>query len=162
MSKTTEQFHKTRFDHHTEMAKVHGENAEAHKGMMQHFQDEPEHAAYHKTKHSLHKRAAASHQNLADYHENQMKKAADDQMTKRLEDVPASLQNAVRSELLKLFGDTLVPSLVSRVAPTAPGFGLRAVPRNGQREVPSGDAPNVPLEFQKLFSAADGEDLLRQ
>jgi hypothetical protein len=50
--------------------------------------------------------------------------------------------------------DQLRPTNVHAVAPTVPAT-VRAIPRHGQREVPT--RPNVPLEFEKLVQVEDDE-----
>jgi hypothetical protein len=71
---------------------------------------------------------------------------------------PATLESQVRQAIAKALGDTVVPSAISGVAQSASvPAGLVAVPRIGGK--PIATAPNVPLEFTKLFSSEDGEDL---
>jgi hypothetical protein len=64
------------------------------------------------------------------------------------EDCAAKCSKAAADELNKL-----VPSNVSAVVPNAPG--IRAIPRPGQP--PISEKPNVPLEFEKIFSISDDE-----
>lgn len=151
MSKVSEQFHKKYHAHHQEKAEIHAEHAEAHKSMMDHHDDGPEHA-FHKRKHELHKAASETHATLRDYHKVCMEKAASDEL-KKTDTAPASLENLVRSILVKMLGDTLMSTNISAVAPNAPGF--RAVPRGGQPPVKK---PDVPLEFQKLVAVDEQEE----
>jgi hypothetical protein len=82
-------------------------------------------------------------------------KAAGDAMNKAASGVaPTALEEAVRRTFLKMYGNTLMPTAVSAVAPNRPG--LTAVPRFG---APSPAVPDVPLEFQKLVSVDDNDEL---
>jgi hypothetical protein len=49
----------------------------------------------------------------------------------------------------------LEPTQVSAVAPTAPASALRAVPRAGQREIPSANMPKVDMQFEHLVKIDD-------
>jgi hypothetical protein len=67
---------------------------------------------------------------------------------------PSALEGLVRAAVYKMLGNTVIPSSVSVVAPTRPG--LVAVKRPGQPDLPAAPAvPDVPPEFQKLFSTVD-------
>jgi hypothetical protein len=74
-------------------------------------------------------------------------------------DTDPEVQQAMREQVLKMIseaiGKTVVPTGVSVVAPPNP----RAVTRPGQPPLPAATpaAPNVPLEFVKLFSTEDNE-----
>jgi hypothetical protein len=74
-----------------------------------------------------HKDAMAECSKVTD---SEFTKGASDDFIKRLE----KLEN------------TIVPSRVSAITPTAPG--IRAVPRAGQREIPA--RPEVPIQFEHL------------
>src|SRR5258708_32864415 len=151
MSKVSEQFHKKYHAHHQEKAEIHAEHAEAHKSMMDHHDDGPE-PAFHKRKHELHKAASETHATLRDYHKASMEKAASDEMHKGADgSVPASLETYIRATIMKMFGDSLVPTNVSAVAPNRPG--IAAVPRAGQQPIP--ERPNVPEQLPHLAKAAD-------
>jgi hypothetical protein len=134
MSKVSDQFHKLYHTHHDRIAMTHAT-------MMGHHEEgTPEHT-HHKIKHE-------SHVAMRDFHKACMEKATTDEMNKVDSTVPASLEDAVRVVFLKMFGNTLVPTNVSGVAPTRPG--VTAVPRAGEKPVPV--TPNVPLEFAKLVA----------
>ncbi len=68
-------------------------------------------------------------------------------------DTDSEVKQFMRETIMKMVGEaignTIVPTNVSAVVPTAPD--ITAVPRHGQ---PSAVAvkPNVPLEFEKLFT----------
>jgi hypothetical protein len=159
MSKVSDQFHKVYHTHHDKKATVHAGHAAAHKAMMDdHEEGTPEHT-YHKTKHALHKAAHESHVVVRDYHKACMEKAAGDEMNKSDSPVPASLESHVRAILVKMLGDTLVPTAVSAVAPSRPG--IIAVPRAGEQPVPA--RLNVPEQFQKMVEVEHtDEPSLRQ
>jgi hypothetical protein len=140
MSKVSE-FHKV---YHAEHEKL----ATSHAVEMSHYPEGSHQHEHHKTKHE-------SHTRLRDYHHKEMNKAVADEMNK-VDTVPTALEDVVRATFLKMFGNTLVPTAVSAVAPTAPG--IRAVPRGGERPVPV--TPNVPLEFAKLVAVDEEQDRL--
>lgn len=152
---TEKDFHKTYYAHHEQKAQIHAGHAEAHKSMMDvHEKGTPEHA-YHETKHGLHKKANESHATVAAYHKACMEKAAGDELNKVADGLtPAVLENALRGMFLKMFGDVVVPSRISAIAPP------RMIPRAGAPTNP--EAPPVAPEFQKLFSTGDREEPLRQ
>jgi hypothetical protein len=76
-------------------------------------------------------------------------------------DTDPEVQEYMRKKAMEMIGqaigDTVRPTEVSVVAPTAPAFGIRAVPRAGQKSI-SSEAPAIALEFQKVFSSDDGEE----
>jgi hypothetical protein len=71
-------------------------------------------------------------------------KVSDGDLTKGTSDL------AKRIEHLE---NTIIPTRVAGVTPNAPG--VTAVPRAGQRSVPSGERPNVPVAFEKLVAIED-------
>lgn len=151
MSKMSDQFHKMYAQHHTEKAQIHFDHHEAHASMAKHHAEGPEHE-FHKSKAALHEAAHESHVKLAAYHEK-MQKASADELNKGTVELPASLEDAVKSVFLKMFGNTVMPSNVSGITPDRPG-APRMVPRAGMQPIP--ETPNVPFEFQKLVAIEDG------
>src|SRR6266436_4604329 len=136
MSKVSE-FHKASYDHHDERATSHA--------VMMGHEDEGS------PRHAFHKSGHESHTAMRNFHKICMEKATVDSMNKAAEgSVPASMEAYVRSILVKMLGDTLMPTAVSGIAPTRPG--IIAVPRDGARANPgSVDLSKVPLEFQKML-----------
>jgi hypothetical protein len=138
MSKTVGHFHKLSHAHHDGAISEHTAAMEGEeKGS---------------SRHAFHKAMIAHHEPLRDFHKNAMEKAVSDEMNKVDSSAPAYLEDAVKAVFLKMFGNTIVPTNVSGVAPTAP----RAVPRPGQRELPA--TPDVPPEFQKLVVVNEQEE----
>src|SRR5579862_6672240 len=85
--------------------------------------------------HAFHKSAVAAHEQAADQH---------DQMCEEC-------QKVIASDLQKL-----QPTLVSAVAPDAPG--VRAVPRAGQRPIEEATKPQVEAQFAKLVAVDEDAD----
>jgi hypothetical protein len=99
--------------------------------------------------HTHHKAAHEAHSAISAFHKTCMEKTASDEMNK-VDTVPASLESAVQQIFLKMFGNAVMPTNVSVVAPN------RLVPRGGQPAVPA--APNVPEQFAKLVAVDESEE----
>jgi hypothetical protein len=138
--------------HHNERAAGHGAR------LGQHKEGTPEHE-FHKAAHESHLEARDAHDAKAEKCSKAIsdcEKTAKAELAKVTEGVaPSVLEDAVRATFLKMFGDTVIPSRVSAIAPD---FGIRAVPRAGSKAM---EAPVVEPQFQKLFSA-ENEESLRQ
>ena len=116
-----------------------------HKGMLErHEEDTPEHA-FHKSA----VEAAAEKMALCE------KSEVAESLAKRTHVGDGDLNKMepyIRETMIReTIGNMVVPTNVSGVTPNRPD--ITAVPRNGQPAVPT--APNVPLEFQKVFSVED-------
>lgn len=108
-------------------------------------------ALQHESNAIMEKANAAHHREHAKLH----RAAAADCRKATTADDLTKTEDSVRKIFLEMLGDTVVPSRVSAVAPTAPA-GLTPIPRQGQ---PVPVAPPVPLGFEKLFSVQDGDNL---
>ncbi len=140
MSKVSE-FHKASYDHHDERATSHA--------VMMGHEDEGS------PRHAFHKSGHESHTAMRNFHKACMEKATVDSMNKAAEgSVPASMENYVRAVLVKMLGVMVQPTQISGVAPTPPG--LRAIPRDGTRALPS--LSNIPEPFQKLVEVEHTEE----
>jgi len=129
----------------------HNALATAHTNMVGAHDEKSDEYKFHKTAADTHMEARDAHDAAAEKCSKAIadcEKAARDQMNKAAEDVPASvLENAVRETFIKMFGNSLVPTGVSAIAPSRP------IIRPGQPQLPA--APNVDRQFQKLFETAD-------
>lgn len=138
--------HKTIAAHHKAMSKAHG-HALQDEDLSDHQQQ------FHKAAQTAHDEAAEEHDQMCE----ECSKGAD--VTDLAKATPSALEAAVRETFLKMFGDTVMPSKVSTIAGEVP-FGIRAIPRAGQRSIPETATPAVAMEFSKLFSM--GEEPLSQ
>lgn len=131
------EFHATAAEHHEKMAKSHEALAAIHKSMCKSAKEhglaaEAEAIATH------HADLAKAHTEFAGYHEaacDKCNKAVDAEMEKRA---------------------TLTPQ-ISAVTPTPPHIKMVARPGT-QLVYTAPNAPNVPTEFQKMFSLEDGSE----
>jgi hypothetical protein len=129
------EFHKVTHEQHHKLAA-------SHKTMMdEHEEGTPAHL-HHKTAHE-------AHSAISEFHKACMEKSVGDDMNKGT--VPASLESAVQAVFLKMFGNAVMPTNVSAVAPPN-----RAVPRPGMQPVP--ERPNVPEQFAKLVAVDESEE----
>jgi hypothetical protein len=121
--------------HHEEMHKSHTAHAALHDTLYKStaMQVHKDFAAQHRADAKTHEGMAEHYSAQGDHHADQAEKC----------------MKAADGDLNKL-----VPTGVSGVTPTR----VVAVPRAGQRPLPtSADKPDVPIEFQKLFTVEDEE-----
>lgn len=126
--------------HHGAAAIFHNGKSKGHELRAQLFQSlqKADGQDAHKKLAEIHERDAALHAEYASHHERmaQLHKKAAELCAKAIDVVDLSKR-----------GNELQPSPVSRVTPDIPN--LRAVPRIGAAPIPK---PNVPQEFEKVFS----------
>jgi hypothetical protein len=154
--------HRRHSTYFTESAKSHKDMAAHHETLAAHFKKavDDEGTAAHKAHAALaecHHDCAMKDSGLASWHHNTMEeceKAQAAAMTKAAESVPPSaLEDAVRATFIKIFGDTVIPTRVSAVAP--PRTGVVAVIRPGMPEI---KAAPVDERFAKVLGLTE-EDL---
>ena len=128
--------------HHAKAAKFHEAAAKEHSGLAEshHGSAKLDGAAHDGAIGTHHKTMAAHHEKLSDLH-----KGYADHHSSQAE---ACMKGMDAGDLNKL-----VPTNVSGVTP-----GVRIVPRHGQPAPGSAEKPNVPVEFQKMFSVEDEEE----
>jgi len=154
--------HRRHSNHFTDTAKSHKEAASHHEGLAAHFKksDDGEAEKHHTALAEGHHDRAERDSVLAAWHHNSMehcekvtaaRKAATDAMAKVADGLaPSVLESAVRETFLKMFGDVVMPSRISAVAPN------RLVPRAGEKPIPA--APNVDPQFAKLISVENEQE----
>ena len=160
-------FHEAASKEHGAIAEYHAGAAEDHTALAKAFSGDPA-EEHHKSLAARHGKLSKGHASLmklhADHAEDHAqamemcdKADAGGDLTKSFDSDP-ELQAYVQKTVREAIGNTVMPSSVSGVVPTAPGFGIRSVPRIGQQQTAS-EAPKVALEFAKVFSVSDGEEL---
>jgi hypothetical protein len=113
-------------------------------------------AVHHASLAELHKRKSDYHKGESERPQHQLSIGSE---RTPVDENDGDIERVAKAVLAKL-GDQLVPSAISSVVPTRPGFqpGHQAVERFGMRPVGEGLAtaqPHVSLEFEKLFSVTD-------